>query len=988
MKILKHIPKVLLFLPLFFVFGTELPEVKPHKTERLPVPFLTSNTGWADSIFKTLSPKERLGQLFMITAYPKDGVSAKVEKLITQYKVGGLIMFQGNPQQQAKLTNHYQALSPVPLMIAGDYEWGLSMRLKNTIRYPRQMMLGAIQDDKIIYEMATDIARQLKRLGIHINFAPVIDVNNNPANPVINSRSFGEQRENVARKGTAYMFGLQDSFILATGKHFPGHGDTDMDSHYSLPVITHKRERLDSIEMYPFRDLIKAGLGGIMIAHLCIPALDNEKNKASSLSKKIVTDILKKELKFEGLIFTDALGMKGISSFYPPGIPAVKALLAGSDILLMPTDVKKAFSEIEKAIATGEITQKEIDRRCLKVLKAKEWFGLQNYKPVSLKNLHNDLNRTETKLIKRKIIENAITVAFNNNEILPFKKLDKQRIACVSVGSGKRTTFQNRVSDYYPADHFYISKNANAMAFEALERKLKKYDTVILGIHKTNRSAAKGFGVTAKTRQFANSLAEKTAVVLTVFGNPYILSSFSNLHRMEAAVVSYNNWTDTQDITAQILFGGIPAKGKLPVSVNSGLPAGSGFIYNKNRLKYSIPEELKIRTEKLKQVDSIIIGAIDLGAFPGCTVLAAKDGIVFYHKSFGSHTYKKKVKTKNTDLYDLASLTKITATLPSIMKLQDEKKIDVNKKLSVYLTELDTTNKKYIKIRDILTHQARLRPWIPFYWRTFSDRKKGILDTAFYSTKKTKRNPYKVADNLYVTDTYEQEIFRRIYDTKLRRRKRYKYSDMGFIMLYRTIEKITKRPLENYTFDNFYAPLGAYTLGYKPLERFSKNSIVPTENDTKFRKQLLQGYVHDYAAALTDLVNGHAGLFGTANDLAKIMQMYMQYGIYGGKRYISEATLKKFTACQYCPRNRRALGFDKLSPSKRRGPPTSLASKKSFGHTGFTGTMVWADPENQLVYIFLSNRINPYIANRLIISENVRAKVQRVFYEAIEASKK
>jgi len=852
MKILKHTPKVLLFLPLFFLFSSELPENEGTTTTKLPVGFTkVKSGGWADSVFRTLTPEERIGQLFMVAAYPRDGVTAKVEDLVTKYKLGGLIMFQGNATQQAQITNHYQSLAKTPLMIAGDYEWGLSMRLKNTIWYPRQMMLGAIQDERIIYDMATDIARQLKRLGVHINFAPVIDVNNNAANPVINSRSFGEQRENVTRKGNAYMFGLQDSFILATGKHFPGHGDTDMDSHYSLPIIPHTRERLDSIEMYPFKELIKAGLGGMMIAHLHIPELDSTKNRASSLSPAIVTDILKKELGFEGLIFTDALGMKGVSSFYPPGVPAVKALLAGSDVLLMPSSVPLAFKEIKKAIANGEITQEEIDKRCLKILKAKEWFGLDHYKPISFTDLNEDLNKTETKLIKRRIIENAITVALNENDIIPFKKLDKQKIACVSVGNGSKTRFQTRISDYYPADNFYISKNADANAFAALTRKLSKYDAVILGVHSTNRNAGSGFGVTDKTVQFADNLANKTSVVLTVFGNPYILSSFENLTNMQAAVVCYNGWSDTQDIAAQILFGGIPAKGKLPVSINASIPAGTGVLDKKIRLKYSIPEELNIKKTKLMEADSIILGAIEQGAFPGCTVLAAKDGVVFYHKSFGHHTYKKKVKTENNHLYDLASLTKITATLPSIMKLQDERKINVNKKLSFYLTELDTTNKKNIKIKDILAHQARLKPWIPFYLRTYSNRASYTLDTLIYSKTKSDKYPVEVAEDLYITSEYETEMFRRMYDTKLRRRKKYKYSDIGFIMLYRTLEKITKTPLEKYTFDNFYAPLGGYTLGYKPLERFDKSKIVPTENDTKYRKQLLQGYVHDYAAAMT-----------------------------------------------------------------------------------------------------------------------------------------
>ncbi len=941
------------------------------------------NSNWVDSIMKKMTPDERLAQLFMIPAYPKQGEADKkrVSKLIKDYKIGGLIMFQGGPVSQAKLTNYYQAISPTPLMIAGDYEWGLSMRLDSTIRYPRQMMLGAIQNDLLVNEFGAELSRQFKRIGVHINFAPVIDINNNANNPVINSRSFGENRENVAKKGLSYMIGLQENNILAVGKHFPGHGDTDVDSHKDLPIILHSKKRLDSLEMYPFKQLINTGLGGIMIAHLNIPSLDSSKNAVSSLSKPIVTDLLIKKLGFRGLIFTDALGMKGVTKNYKPGETEVAALLAGVDILLMPENVPIAFNAIKKAIKKGKISQEEIDKRCKKILLAKQWFGLDNYKKIKLKNLYKDLNNEKAKFLNRKLIESALTLVVNKDRIIPFTNLDKETIASIAIGNGYISNFQKTLNLYTKVENFGINKNAKNDEFNNKIKQLSSFDKVIISIHKTNRRPSK-FGITKNTIDFVNKLSQKTKVVLVLFGNPYALKQFKNPENLKAVLVSYNDWKLTRNLSAQLLFGGITAQGRLPVSANKYFKAGMGQLSIKQRLKYSIPYELNLNEDTLKKVDSVIRNAIDVEATPGATVIAIKNGIVFYHKSFGYHTYAKKIKNKNSDIYDLASLTKISSTLPSLMKLYEEGKIDINQKLSKYLPELKGTNKENIIIKDILAHQARLKPWIPFYKDTYIDEERTKLNPEIYSKTKKGKFTVQVANNMYIRKDYIDTIYQKIYDSELRKKKKYKYSDLGFILFNKLIEDITKEQQEDYVQENFYKKLGATTTGYLPLKRFDKNDIIPTENDNFFRHQLIQGYVHDYAAAMTGGVNGHAGLFSNANDLAKLMQMYLNFGKYGKYRYFSSKTIKKFSSKAF-PKsnNRRALGFDKAVRPEG-GPSSQLVSDQSFGHSGFTGTLVWIDPKYDFVYIFLSNRINPTSENKKLWKMDVRTKVQDYFYKS------
>jgi beta-glucosidase-like glycosyl hydrolase/CubicO group peptidase (beta-lactamase class C family) len=974
--------KRLFFATLFIVTIVSVSFIP--KTPSQDPPFYVNDTHWADSVFKTLTPDERIAQLFMVAAYSnKDKKHVKeIKKLIQEYKIGGLIFFQGGPVRQAMLANAYQSISKVPLFMAMDAEWGLAMRLDSTTKYPRQMTLGAIQNDSLIYEMGAEIARQCKRMGMQINFAPVVDINNNPLNPVISNRSFGENKLNVTRKSVMYMKGMQDNGVLANAKHFPGHGDTDSDSHKTLPTVKSSRCRLDTLELYPFKELISQGLGSIMVAHLSIPALDTTCNQASTLTKKIVTGLLKDTLGFKGLIFTDALNMKGVSKFYKPGEVDAKALIAGNDVLLFSEDVPIAIKEIKAAIEQCDISQEEIDKRCMKILLAKQWTGLNKYSKIKIKDLYNDLNTPNAELINRKLTEASLTLLQNKNNLIPLQKLDTLKIASLSLGYKELNLFQQTLSNYAPMKHFGIDKDAKQGAFDTVLTELKNYNLVIIHINNTNNKPDKIFGLTQQVMTMLKAVMKQNKVIVNIAANPYILAKMDSLQFADGLIMSYEENDFSNSYSAQLIFGGIAASGKLPITPSPYFNAGLGIQTKAIRFKYTIPEELGADSKAFSKIDSIALKGIKDKVYPGCQIFVAKNGKVIYQKSFGFHTYDNEIAVKNDDLYDLASITKIAATTASVMKLVDEKKINLDEHLGTYLPQLAGSNKQNIVLREMLTHQAGLKDWIPFWIKTMEN---GKYKTGIYNKIRTDEYPKRVAENLYIIKNYEDSIYKQIIESPLKDTGKYHYSDMGYYFLKKIIETKTFVPEERYVIKYFYAPLGLPTMGYKPRDRFDLKRIVPTELDTKFRKQLIHGDVHDPGAAMLGGVGGHAGLFSDANDLAVLMQLFMNKGEYGGTRYFDSATVSEFTKCQYCKDNRRGIGFDKpeMNPDKD-SPVCTCASYLSFGHAGFTGTLAWADPANQLVYIFLSNRVCPSATENKLAKSGIRTKIQQVIYDVLK----
>ena len=939
-----------------------------------------SQIKWVDSVYNQMSLDERIGQLFMIAAYSnKDSVhNNSIDKLVSNYKIGGLIFFQGGPKRQAKLTNRYQKKAKVPLFIGIDAEWGLAMRLDSVARFPWNMTLGAIQNKKLIEKVGEAYALQSKRMGIQFNFAPVLDINTNPKNPIIGNRSFGEDKENVTQSALALMRGIQKKGVFATGKHFPGHGATSTDSHYSLPTVDFSKERLEEVEFYPYRKLFEEGLASVMVAHLNVPSLEIRENFPSSLSYNVVTNVLQKELKFEGLIFTDALNMKGASNYKKPGEIDLAAFLAGNDILLFAENVPLALEKICMAYQDSTITEERLQHSVKKILNFKYKSGLNNYKPIDTTNLYQDLNPAKDKALQYELYENAITVVRNRDGILPIKNFDKERIAYVKMGDDSHATFLSTLQNYSEITEI---KDDN---LDSLMVKLQPFTKVIVGFHKAD-GAWKNHEFKASELAKLDTIAKYKRIILDVFAKPYSLLSFIDFDNYDALIVSYQNTDVSQIVSSEIIFGAVGSKGKLPVSINDFYPVNHGWETTPlNVLGFSAAENVGMSSAKLNQIDTLVQKAIKAKMTPGAQVLVAKDGKIIYQKAFGSHTYDNKLKVKNTDLYDIASLTKIVSTLPNVMQEFDKGQVNLQTTLAEMLPDFKNSNKANTTFTDLLSHQAQLKPWEPFYKSTLDSL--GKPSTLYYRKAFNEQFSKQVADSLFIRNDYQDTITDFIKNSDLLPKKEYKYSDFTFILLKEYLEQKENRKLNVLSFDHFFHPLGMNSTMYNPLYKFPLNRIVPTEIDNYFRYQKIQGYVHDMEAAMEGGVAGHAGIFSNSMDVAKIMQMYLQKGNYGGKEYFSAATFDTFNTRYFqASGSRRGLGFDKQQLPGTSGPTCGCASESSFGHTGFTGTMAWVDPEYNLVYIFLSNRTFPdsNLPNTLS-KENIREDIQKVIYQSME----
>lgn len=977
-----------LFLIIIFFIGSAfihpLNEAKAMGREFDP-PFVKTATPWADSLINTLSIDEKIAQLLMVAAYSNKDEKhvAKISKLISEYKIGGVIFMQGGPQRQAELYNKYQQLSKVPLLVSIDGEWGLAMRLDSVVKYPYQMTLGAIQDNDLIYEMGKQIGEQCQRLGIQVNFAPVVDVNVNPKNPIINARSFGENKVNVAEKGIAYMKGMQSVNVLANAKHFPGHGDTDMDSHKSLPVINHDENRMDSIELYPFKQLIQNELASMMVAHLYIPAYESTPKTATTLSKNVVTNLLQDSLGFKGLIFTDALNMKGVSSYFEPGIVDVKALLAGNDVLLFSEDVPTAISEIKKAISNGQISEEEVTRRCLKVLRSKEWSRLDKNKTIDLNALDADLNKDEYNVLNKKLFEKALTTLSNKDGFIPLKRLDTLKIASLALSKADESYFHNKLNLYTKVTGINVP-TVNTTTIPYILDSVSDFNTVIVSLHNSDKNPWKSYKVSDHKKELIAKLTKTgKKIILVDFMNPYSLMNFKQAEDVDVLVEAYQNNQYTQQAVAELLFGAIGSTGKLPVSVSEKFKSGHGVeVKPIGRFGYVHPLELELNQDYLAQIDSIALNGIEAGAYPGCQILAAKNGKVFYQKAFGYHTYDSLQKVQTTDIYDLASVTKISASVLSLMQLQDKGDFSLNSNLSDYLSNLIPDSSEYggLNLREILAHQSGLQAWVPFYLKTLLNKQ---LDPVIYSKDSNEIYPYRVAEGLYIHREYPDIIYQRILKGPIKT-KEYRYSDLGYYFIMKIVEEQTGMPFDEYV-ANTYAKLGMTTTTYKPRHKFDVSRIPPTEDDKIFRKRVIRGDVHDPGSAMLGGVGGHAGLFSNANDLAKLMQMYMNNGVYADEHFIKDTTIAEYTRCQFCheeKENRRAAGFDKPFLQGYGGPTCDGISQNSFGHSGFTGTMAWADPDEEIVYVFLSNRTFPNAENRKLLKMDIRTNIQGLIYKA------
>jgi beta-N-acetylhexosaminidase len=944
-------------------------------------------THWVDSVFKTLTPEQKIAQLMVlrlssigpnrtITFYAKE-----VEEAIRKYNIGAICLFQGGPVKQANLINYFQSIAKTPIMVAIDGENGVGMRMDSVQGLPRQMMMGAVQDPALIYQYGRVVGEQCKRVGIQVNYAPVVDINNNPNNPVINDRSFGEDKYKVAEYGIQYMKGMQDAGTMACAKHFPGHGDVDVDSHYDLPVINKTKEQLDSLELYPFNEIFKAGIGSVMIAHLSVPAIDNTANRATSISKNNVTDLLRKEMNYNGLTFTDALEMKGVAKYYPDGEISLQALIAGNDMLCLPGDIPGSLEKILKAIKKRKLSWKAIDAHVKKVLHAKYEYGLANWAPINTKNLTEDLN-SKVNEMRRLIAEKSLTL-LRNQEYSIFPLTKGKKVAYVGFGLTKDNVFAEQVRKDYDAQVYYFDYKLDSAKVEPMLQLFKdRYDVVIIGMHNYARYPANNFGISNAAMSLVQGLQKQHRAITLAFGNPYVIKNFCDA---KVLVACYEDDDITQTVAADLIHGRLQAKGKLPVTVCESFKYGDGIIAANPLLPIVPAGKLGFKQAQMNNaIDSIVTDAIRQQAIPGAVVLVAKDGKIVFERSYGYLTYDSTEPVYPETIYDLASVTKIMATTVSVIKLYDEGKIDLQKTLGDYLPWVKGSNKENLKLWDVILHQAGLKSFIPFYRETVNVADGLSPNWNFYAQKPDSAHRVRVADHMFMRNDWVDTIYSRILTSSLEPDNKYIYSDNDFIFLGKIVEAITGMPLEVYVKTTFYDKLNMTSTGFRPRERFPLDYIAPTEKEAIFRQQLIHGDVHDPGAAMFGGVAGHAGLFSNAYDLAVLSQVLLNGGVLGGQNFFSKKTVDYFTA-YHSDISRRGLGFDKPEKDNatRKEPyPTLSASPLTYGHTGFTGTCFWIDPQYNLTYIFLSNRVNSPDPNKFG-RMNIRPKVHEAIYQAL-----
>ncbi|MCE3294502.1 MAG: hypothetical protein K0R65_216 [Crocinitomicaceae bacterium] len=963
-----------LLLSVGLILGLTTISSKKYRYKIQDPVFTQSNDLTARQMLDKLTLEEKIAQFFMVASWPNkdEEHQLEIENLVKNDKIGGIIYFQGSKEQLKTSIARMQKASKTPLLIGIDAEWGLAMRLSGEDRFPYAYTLGAANDTVLSEKIGAMMAQECREAGVHLNFAPVADVNSNPSNPVIGFRSFGEDPEQVGKHVKAMVKGMEKNGVLTSIKHFPGHGDTDADSHYELPNLSHDKAHFQNIEFKPFLEGMKGGASTVMIGHLSVPALDDSKTPAS-LSPALIKGVLQQEMGFKGLVISDALNMKAVADKYGPVDVVVKAFQAGNDILLFPENVHDAIQAIAAKVKSGEISENEINERCLKVLKAKvhaiQFKGGKNF------------TAGEQEWARREAYEKSLTVIENKN-VLPLVNFSA-RIAVVSIGVNAGH-FKAMADRFHPVDyyHFYSFEEAS----ERMITQFSKYETVITTIHPKSVLAASNFSSPGKLESWIAAVPEEISHVGVLFGNPMLLKNTAVNTAFDACVLAYENHKYTQEASAQLVFGATGAHAKLPFQVSDSLKSGSGIVVeDAKRLKFSQPEELGILPQDLDKIDALVKKGLDAGAFPGCQVLVAVDGKIIYSKNFGTITYEDTTPVNSGHVYDIASVSKIVGSTAALMRLQTEGKFTLDHYLKDYIPELvGASPVGNIYIKNMMAHQAGFTPWIAFYKTTVNH---GVLDKSIYSEVRKEGFDVPVATNLWIRSDYEKTIYKTILNTPLARNPKYEYSDLGYYFAKKVIEKQSGYPLDEFMYREYYDPMGLRNIRYLPLLHFPKERIVPTELDTAFRGRLIHGFVHDPGAAMLGGVGGHAGVFSNSTDLAAMMQLFLNKGVYAGKRYISADIVKQYTSMQL-KGNRRGAGFDRPTNSRKDGPTCNLVSLESYGHSGFTGTFTWADPAYGINYVFLSNRVYPDASNKKIQEMHTRSDIQKAIYEAVMKAKK
>lgn len=942
---------------------------------------------WADSVINTLDLRQQVAQLVFPRLDIKNDEAGRrqLASLVKNQGIGGFLLGKGTLADYKGLIDYAQSLTHVPLMVTLDGEWGLAMRVTDAPRFPHNMALGAVTDTKLIEEYGREVARECRAMGIHVNFAPVLDVNSNPANPVIGYRSFGDNPRRVAELGLAYARGLESGGVMSVAKHFPGHGDTSVDSHKALPVLDRSRQQLDETELVPFREYIKAGMSGVMVGHLDVPVLDKS-GMPASLSHAVTSDLLKGRLKFGGIVWTDALAMKGAGG---KENNCVAALKAGADVLLQPLHPAQDIDAVMAAIKSGKLKADMIRERCHKLLIYKYLFVVAPGAPESgTEGISRIINSPEASAVNTRLSSAVITVLKDDDGVIPWGQLSGSDIAVVSLGAKTENAFSRMCRKYAPCS---LYGGADGHLSVAELAKIRRHKKVIVAVFKQNEAVASTL----------HKLGELPGAMAVCFVNPYKMAKMQRqLSTFSVIIGGFDDTKLINEAAAQVIFGGLAAKGRLPVALKGWMPEGTGISTEKTRLGFSTPIAEGFPPDLAARIDSVTMAALGSGAFPGCQVLVAKNGNIVIDRSFGTLTKGGTSPVTAETLYDIASVSKAAGVVSALMKAYDSGLFKLNDTIGGYIPALKGTPKGRLTFRQLLLHQSGMPSMLSMY--------KTLIDTASYqgplfrarrdatyrikvdkntyingnarlrsdlvSDRPSHKFPIQVADNVYVGEATVDTIMKRIYDIELKSPV-YRYSDLNFVLLMDALEGMTGKHLNDYVETGVFEPIGAYNTMYTPKEKgVAESRIAPTERDPMLRRQLLRGFVHDELAAFSGGVQGNAGLFSTAEDLAKLAQTWLQGGNYGGVEIFRKPTVALFTRPS-SKDGKGALGFD-TSPAK-----CGLGSERTYGHTGFTGTQMKIDPDNGLIFIFLSNRVSPTRDNPAFTRSDIRNKLWAELYK-------
>ncbi|MGE5314985.1 MAG: glycoside hydrolase family 3 N-terminal domain-containing protein [Acidobacteriota bacterium] len=888
---------------------------------------------WIDSTLRTMTLEEKAAQMVSVFTFAQyyasdDNRWQDLERLVSKRGIGGFVFSEGSLYAYPVYANKLQALSKVPLLISVDFEHGAAMRVDEATLLPRSMAVGATRETRLAYESGRITAREGRALGAHQNYAPSADVNTNPKNPIINTRSFGSDPDLVSAMSAAFVRGTQDGGMIATVKHFPGHGATETDTHREDANIAEPREEVEKNDLKPFKAALDAGALSVMTGHMSTPSLDSSMSPAS-VSSIMTTGLLRTRFGFKGLVVTDAMNMRAVSRRYSNDEAAVLAVKAGNDIVLMPPNADGAIDAIVRAVRRGELTEARIDESVRRILAAKQHAGLDTNRFVDINRVSSEVGTKEHQALATEIARKSVTVLGNQSKALPLSLSRKKKILDIAFSERENPAegrqFHRAIRHFHRQTEFLkIDPRSNDMEYAQALEKARTADVLILHFYIEAHSRAT-YTPASMADLVKKLLALKKTTVAVSFANPYIVLDFP---AVENYVCTYSPGSASIDAAADVIFGDEPALGKLPVAIPGLYHYGDGVTYGEREgLSAGTPEEAGFDASLADSIASVVNLGIARHAYPGAVVLVAKDGRIVHNKAYGRYTYDADAPLMSTEtMFDCASVTKVISTTTAVMRLVDEGKIDLDRTVASYIPAFGQNGKEKITVRNLMLHNSGLPGWRKFY--TFCTEPKCVMDSLYATPLE------------YPTGT--QSV----------------YSDLGFITMGKVVEKVSGARLDRYMDSVFFKPLHMTSTMYLPPASL-KERCAPTEIDSFWQKTFkpVQGRVHDENAATLGGVSGHAGLFSTASDLARLLQMELNGGTFGGTRYISERIVQDFTH-RASELSTRCLGWDSKNLS---GPSWAgrLISPEAFLHTGFTGTSVVVDPARELIVVFLTNRVYP-----------------------------